>query len=631
MTKSHKVTFIPSFREISVVEGSTILEAAHEAGIYIDSQCGGRGRCGKCRIRVIEGDAGPFTKPEYEFIKGMGRQQGYRLACMTRILSDTKVFLSGENIIKSKAAEKSFLKRYGAINPAVKRYHLELSLQKDTKQAHYDIIMEALYKTYGLQNLTCDIDIIKVLSKVMHDGGNNVTVYLWMDKEIVAIFPGWDDALFGMALDIGTTTVALYLCNMDNGDIIASGSVTNPQVIFGADIMSRISYSAGHPDGTKRMQAELINAINVLIDKMMEENNISKRQIVDMTVVGNTVMHHIFLGIPTDRLGLWPFTPTIQGSIDIKARDLGLNINPSGYIHVLPIEAGFIGSDNVGVLISEEPYKKDEVSLIIDLGTNGEVVLGNKEMLFACSCATGPAFEGAHIKNGMRAMDGAIEKVSIDPVSFDVKYSVVDTAKDTEDTDGGQSDGRKPIGLCGSGILDTVAQLFNAGIIGEDGAFRNDISCERLRRNDSGEMEFLLVPANETATGNDIAFTQKDIRQVQLAKAALYTGCKILMSKLNLESINRLVIAGAFGMHINKESALAIGLFPCNDPEGIIMVGNAAGHGAYLALLDKKKREEADIVAKRVIHVELALEKGFRREFVQALSFPKRKAACLSN
>ena len=459
---------------------------------------------------------------------------------------------------------------------------------------------------------------------MMKEAAGTITVFVWMDKEIVDVRPGRDETRLGLALDVGTTTVALYLCDLATGEIVASASTTNPQVLFGTDIMSRISYSSHHPlQGVKRMQGELVRAVNALIEQMTGRSGFSSHQIMDMTVVGNTVMHHIFLGIAPDHLGLWPFSPSVQSSMNAKARELGIAINPSCYAHVLPVEAGFVGADNVAVLLSEEPYNKEEIGLIIDLGTNGELVLGNRESLFSCSCATGPALEGAHIVSGMRATIGAIEKVRIDPATLEVDYAVIGTDGWASQHDPGAL---KPVGICGSGIIDTVASLFLTGLVGEDGAFKANGKTERLRKGPSGALEFVVVWKHESATGSDILLTQKDIRQIQLAKGALQGGARVLMHHLNIDKLPHMVIAGAFGMHIDKENSLAIGLFPWCEPEKVFMVGNAAGHGAYLALVNKDKRIEADRIARKVNHIELALEEGFQQEFLKSLSIPYKEA-----
>jgi len=618
--KNHRVLFAPSFKKTLAVEGTSILDSAREAGVYIPSECNGKGKCGRCRIRLIDGAAGPFTQEESELIKGLEQQQGYRLACKTQVIGEVTVLVLEEDILQSEAAKKVFSKRSRRFDPAVKSYFVDLSEEKEARRNYVEKMVRLLGVHYGLKELSPDPTALQNLAQIVQKGRQKITVFVWMAKEIIAARSGWDETCLGLAIDIGTTTVAVYLCNLKNGEVITCGTLTNPQVLYGADIMSRIAYCVNHPGvGVKKMQTELISSLNSLIARMAGSNGFSSRQIMDITVVGNTVMHHIFLGIAPDRLGLWPFTPSVRGSVNVKASKLGMGINPSSYVHVLPVEAGFVGADNVGVLLSEEPYNQDELSLIIDLGTNGEIVLGNRETLLSCSCATGPAFEGAHISCGMRAIVGAVERVRIDQADLEVDYKVVGRVGWASEH---QPGALLPAGICGSGIIDTLAQLFKTGVIKGNGAFSKDLNHSRLRRGSSGVMEFVLVRNQETATGQDIVLTQKDIRQIQLAKAALFGGCKVLLNHLKKDSVNRMQIAGAFGLNIDKENALAIGLFPWCDPKNITLVGNAAGHGAYLALLDREKREEADQIAIRVTHVELAMDDAFQREFMNALSLP---------
>jgi uncharacterized 2Fe-2S/4Fe-4S cluster protein (DUF4445 family) len=616
----YRVFFAPSFKEVAIEEGKTLLEAAREAGVYIDSQCNGKGKCGKCRVRVAEGKVTPFTPQEAEFIGPANRELDYRLACMTRVVGNVTLLVTGESILASGAAKKAFSKRSKIINPAVKSYVVDLTKKEGPRDTSFEAITKLLAEQYGLKNLTADVECLQDITKRGEAGENKITLFVWMDREIIAARPGEDETILGLALDIGTTTVALYVCDLRNGNILVSGSITNPQVLFGTDIMSRIAYSVDHPVvGVKRMREELIHAVNTVIDQMATNNGFSPHQIMDVTVVGNTVMHHIFLGIAPDHMGLWPFQPSVTGSVNVKARDTRLTMNTYSYVHVLPVEAGFVGADNVGVLLSEEPYNKDELSLIIDLGTNGELVLGNRERLISCSCATGPAFEGAQISSGMRAVVGAIEKICLDPATYEVDYAVIGKKGWASQHTPGKLE---PIGMCGSAILDAVAHLFKAGVIESNGAFTKRLDIPGLRKGKTGVKEFLFVPGDETRTGRDIVLTQKDIRQIQLAKAALQGGCRVLMNHFKINSINRIVIAGAFGMHIDKENALTIGLFPYCPSENIIVVGNAAGHGAYLALINKNKKVEADRIARWVEHIELALEEEFQKEFMQSLAIP---------
>lgn len=618
--EKYRVGFAPSHKEVSMEEGRTFLDAAREAGVYIDSQCNGKGKCGKCRIRMAEGHSTPFTPQEAEFISQSDRNLGYRLACMARVTGDVTLLVSGENILTSVAAKKVFSKRSMTLNPAVKSYVVDIAKKTDSGKIVFEDITRLLFEQHGIGNPTVSAECLKEIENSIEKNKTRITLFVWMDREVIAIRPGEDETALGLAIDIGTTTVALYLCDLRTGEVLVSGSITNPQVLFGTDIMSRIAYSVDNPVvGIKRMREELIRSVNTVIGRMALGKGLSVDQIMDATAVGNTVMHHIFLGFAPDRLGLYPFQPSVTGSTNVRARDTGLSMNPFSYVHVLPVEAGFVGADNVGVLLSEQPYNKDELSLVIDLGTNGELVLGNKERLMSCSCATGPAFEGAQITSGMRATVGAIEKIRIDPATYEVDYAVIGKKGWASQRAPGKL---KPIGICGSAILDAVASLFKAGIIEKNGAFTKNQNIPGLRKGETGIREFLFVPAAETGIGRDIVLTQKDIRQIQLAKAAVQGGCRVMMRHFNLNSINRIVIAGAFGLHIDKENALAIGLFPYCPPENILVVGNAAGHGAYLALVDRKKREEADKVARTVEHIELALEEDFQREFMLSLSIP---------
>jgi uncharacterized 2Fe-2S/4Fe-4S cluster protein (DUF4445 family) len=621
----HKLLFAPAMKEITVEEGRTILDGAREAGVFIDSQCGGRGKCGKCRVRVVEGTAGAFSAEEAEFIGAAAKDQGYRLSCKAGAAGNLTILVPEENLLSPEASKKVFSRRSTVIDPAVKAYTLEpLGGAQETQGAYFERIVSLLGSRYGLESVTIDIKVLQNLVQTIKESGEGFTILVWMNKEIIGISPGLEARRMGLAIDVGTTTVALYLCDLQDGAVVATASTTNPQILYGADVMSRISYSSHHPgEGVMRMQRELVRSLNALIEQMAARNGMRTEQIVDVTVVGNTVMHHIFLGIAPDHLGLWPFSPSIQASVDVKAREIGIAVCQSCYVHVLPVEAGFVGADNVAVLLSEEPHKQEEMCLVMDLGTNGELVLGNKERLISCSCATGPALEGAHVASGMRATKGAIERVRIDPETFEVDYKVVGMDGWAREHAAGEL---KPIGLCGSGIIDTVAQLFKVGLVGEDGAFKGGlVNAKRLRRGRTGTTEFVVALKEETATGDDIVFTQRDIRQIQLAKGALHGGCRILMSRFSLDAAPRMIIAGAFGMHIDKENALALGLFPWCDPENIAVVGNAAGHGAYLALVDRSRRTEADRIARDVEHIELALEEGFQKEFVRALSIPYKK------
>lgn len=566
---SYELVFLPAGKAATCRAGMTILDAAREAGVYIESSCGGRGTCGKCKVQIESGTAGPLATEELDHLRQSERETGCRLACRAQPSSDVVVLVPAESLVLGSAARKGFKGSLGAVRAAVTTRRMNGRM-----------------------------------SVVRQNG------------EVIDVRPA-EGPLLGAALDVGTTTLALYLCDLSTGKLLASASASNPQIVFGADIMSRIAYSTGHPgEGVRRMQGRLVQSVNGMIEHLTAGLNMAPSDIVDMSAVGNTVMHHILLGIALDGLGLFPFAPLKTSSSDVPARDLGFAIHPKAFVHVLPVEAGFVGADNVAVLISEEPYRHRSVSLTIDIGTNGELVIGNCDRLLCCSCATGPALEGAQISAGMQALPGAIDTIHIEPGNGEIRYTVIGAGK-------GRVPRVKPAGICGSGIIDAVAELLHAGIIGSDGAFKRGLVSDRLRQCPGGGKEFVIVPGRDTAHGGDIVITQRDIRQIQLAKAALSTGAELLMREFGVAAVERLIIAGAFGTHLNIDNALAIGLLPDMPRERIVVVGNAAGRGACLALLNVEKRAEADRIARWVEHVELARLPGFQKAFIAATRFER--------
>jgi uncharacterized 2Fe-2S/4Fe-4S cluster protein (DUF4445 family) len=395
----------------------------------------------------------------------------------------------------------------------------------------------------------------------------------------------------------------------------------NPQVVYGEDVMSRITYTMAHSDGLEKLHRSIINGLNQLIKNIAEGCSLFPGDILDLTVVGNTAMHHLFLKLDPQYLGVSPFTPAIHQSITIKARDLGLKVHPSANVYLLPIEAGFVGADNVGVLIAEEPDQKDEMALIIDVGTNGELVLGNRNRLLSSSCATGPAFEGAHIKFGMRATTGAIERVRINPEALEVDFKVIGETQWKS-----ESKSVRARGICGSGIIDAVAELYQNGMIEKSGRLTGERSTPRLKTSDEG-LEFVIAWKEETSIGRNITITQQDIRNIQLGKAALYAGARLMMKRCGIQKIDRVILSGSFGSHIDTEKAMRIGMFPECDLNSVIAVGNAAGEGAMIALLNKEKRRKAEEIARKVEYLELTLEEGFQEEFIEAIPFPNLKGS----
>ncbi|MBL7213761.1 MAG: DUF4445 domain-containing protein [Desulfobacteraceae bacterium] len=666
-----KVIFQPSGRRGEVPKGVTLIEASRLLGVDIESLCGEKKVCGKCKVRIEEGyfekfgidskasHVSSWQEEEEKFVNNKERETGYRLGCVTKLEGDVLVFVPEESRAGKQVVSKAARDIHIEHNPAVKIYYVEVNPPTfEEPTGDFERICRELEKEYGLKDLNIDIHALRQLPGTLRDGDWKVTVSVWMDKEVIRVRPGKLENSYGIAIDVGTTTVAGYFTNLSTMEVVDTVTLMNPQCKYGEDVMARITFHMTTPDGLKRMSDDIIEGLNWLIDQAIQgtyppkkkkkaENGkvvkgedgepvmveapeegktylrLFREDIEDITLVGNTAMHHILLNINPEYVGLAPFPPVIHHSLDIRARDLGIKANPSAYVFVLPNEAGFVGADNVGVLIAEAPYKSDELQLIIDIGTNGELVLGNKDKLISSSCATGPALEGAQLAFGMRAAPGAIERIKIDPETQEVDYKVIGRdawRKYSEPKD------MKCKGICGSGILDVLAELYRSGVVTKSGAFKKEQKSNRYRRNpDNKQPEFVLAWAEESSIDKDIVITQKDVRQIQLAKGALYCGCKLMMRRMGMEKIDKVKIAGAFGTHVDREKALVMGLFPDCEIEKIVGVGNAAGDGARAALLNREKRVEANWVSRNVEYIELTVEEDFQQQFMEAMQIPHMK------
>ena len=629
---SYSVAFEPSGKQNYIEVGKTVFEAAQSMGVELKTLCGGRQICGKCKVKFEEGffpKFGIYSKREHlsppregelRYLGQAAIADGYRLSCAATILGDLVIFVPEESRAIKEVLAKTATAKPVLLKPAIRNCYVELPPPSlgDTR-SDWERLSEELARNFNLIALDIDYYAMRSLSNALRSGDWKVTVTTWTEHHVIKVKPGLVERSFGLAIDIGTTTLAAYLCDLSTGQIIATRSVLNPQVSYGEDIISRITYVTDSLDGLNQLNNIIMETLNSMVFNLASEAGITAEDIDEATVVGNTAMHHIFLKLDPQYLGRSPFTSTIRHSLDIKARDIGFKINPVANVHVMPIEASFVGADNVAAIISEEPYNQDEMVLIIDIGTNGELVLGNRQRLISASCATGPAFEGANINFGMRASSGAIEKIAINPKTYDVRFKVIGDVYWSH-----RMPRLKACGICGSGIIDAVAEMLHAKIIKPSGTFNKNIPSPRLLC-DREEPEFVIAWPYETTLDQEITISQGDVRAVQLAKGALLAGAKILMKRMNIERLDKVILAGAFGLHIDKEKAMAIGLFPNLKLSQVYSVGNAAGEGARLALLNVDKRSEAAEIARRVEYVELSTDPSFTEEFVKAMTFPTPK------
>jgi len=511
------------------------------------------------------------------------------------------------------------------VKPAIRQVYVEvIAAELGDPRGDWERLAEALETQWGLSELSIDIQALPALQPALLATDYAVTVTLWQDREVIRIQPGYTEGVYGLAVDVGSTTVAAHLCDLRTGEVLATEAAMNPQVRFGEDLMSRVSYATSEPQGLARLNRAIIRTLNKLAENAAASAGLSLEDILEVVLVGNTVMHHILLGINPKELGGAPFALAIDSSLDLKARDLGLDIHPCANVHTLPLIAGHVGADNVGVLLAEAPHKQDEIMLVVDVGTNAEILLGNRKQVSVASSPTGPAFEGAQITHGQRAAPGAIERVRIDTDTFEPSIKVIgyddwiEVGKD--DT---LPQGAKATGICGSGIIEAVAELYLTGIIDSDGLFYEENAGRSPRIHYRERVgEYTLVDERHTATGAPIMITQNDLRAIQLAKAALYAGAKLLMKGRDVQQVDRVILAGAFGSFISPYHAMVLGLIPDCELDKVSAVGNAAGDGARIALLNRELRAEATRLARWVNYVETPLESSFQDEFVAALAIP---------
>ncbi len=638
------VILMPSGRRGRVNPGQSLLESARQMGVEIESICGGRLTCGKCRVLVETGEFQKhgihsreenLTSPDAEelaLLERMGKRQG-RLSCVACVQGDVLITVPEESLAHKQIIRKSATERVIEIDPAVRQVYVEVEpAELGEHRGDWGRVQAALAEQWDLHEVRIDLPALRELQKTLRKGDWAITVTLWQDQEVIEVRPGYAEGVYGLAVDVGSTTVAGYLCDLRTGELLATESQMNPQVSFGEDLMSRVSYAMTHPEGLDKMHAAIIDTFNQLAARAAREAHLNPRKIHDAVVVGNTTMMHIFLGIDPVELGGAPFALANRDAVDVKARELGLRLHPGAYLHVLPAQAGHVGADNVGVLLAEDPFNAEELSLIVDVGTNAEIDLGNREWALSASSPTGPAFEGGQISCGMRAAPGAIERVRIDPDSYAARYRVIGEERWSDecafgpDAPADQQPRHLAAGICGSGIIEVVAEMFLAGLIGADGRFNPSIEHERVRW-DGRKGAYMVAAAEQTVNGEPLWVTQDDVRNVQLAKAALYAGAKLLMNRAGVDHVDRVLLAGAFGSYIDPKYAMILGLIPDCDLAVVSAVGNAAGDGARIALLNRHKRAQAQEIAYQVHYIETAVDPDFQAEFVGAMHLPHQSDA----
>ncbi len=629
----HRIVFTPSGKRGDIEEGTSILEAARKLGVDLDSVCGGRGICGRCQIDVQQGEfpklglssepdhVTPFGAVEQRYSDKRGAfAETRRLGCQARISGDLVIDVPPESQVHRQVVRKRAETHPIEIDPVVRLCYVEVA-EPDMHDPSSDFrrLQSALQTQWGVEEARVNLAVLRGLQKTLRKGEWKATAAVRNNHEIVALYPGFAERAFGVAVDIGSTTIAAHLCDLHNGDVVASVGQMNPQIRFGEDLMSRVSHVMMNPGGDKELTRVVREAVDALIGEAAAEAKVEREEILEVTIAGNPIMHHLFLGLDPTELGGAPFALTIDASFETYASECGLAIAPGAYIYALPCIAGHVGADSAGVALAEAPYLRDELTLIADVGTNAEILFGDKHGLLACSSPTGPAFEGAQISCGQRAAPGAIERVRIDRETLEPRYKVI--GSDLWSDEPGFEEVLRTLGVtgvCGSGIIEAVAELYLSGVIAQDGVIDGSLA-ERTPRVEAVGRTFCYVLKEGEPR---LLIYQTDIRAIQLAKAALYAGAKLLIEKRGAGSPQRVTLVGAFGSHIDPLYAMALGLIPDCDLDHVAAGGNAAGTGARIALLNQASRAELEQVVRDIAKIETAIEPNFQAEFVAAMAFP---------
>jgi uncharacterized 2Fe-2S/4Fe-4S cluster protein (DUF4445 family) len=635
-TRNPLVVFTPSGKRGHFAVGTPLLQAARSLGVDIDSVCGGRGLCGRCQVLVAEGEfakhgvtsssasLSPFSEPEMRFAKRAHLAEGRRLSCSARVEADVVIDVPASSQVHRQVVRKEADEHAIELYPVVRLHYVQVK-QPDMHDPSGDLrrLYDALEAEWNLKDLACDLSVLQMLQPVLRREDWQVTVAVHGAKQIIGVWPGLHERVYGLAVDVGSTTIAAHLCDLTSGDVVASAGVMNPQIRFGEDLMSRVSYSMMNPGGAALMTAAVREALCSLAVDVAREAGITHEDILEATLVGNPIMHHLLLGIDPAELGGAPFALATDMSLTLRANVIDLKLNRNARIYVLPCIAGHVGADAAGMVLAERPDLATEMTLLVDVGTNAEIVLGNRDRLVACSSPTGPAFEGAQISCGQRAAPGAIERVRIDRGTLEPRFKVIgcDLWSDEPGFEAATA-ATGVTGVCGSGIIEVMAEMYLAGIINQDGVLDGRL-CARSARIVANGRTF-AYRLHQGAV--EMRITQTDVRAIQLAKAALYAGIALLMERLGIDHVDRIRLAGAFGSHIDVKYAAILGMIPDCDLTQVRSAGNAAGTGARIALLDSTSRGVIEALVRRIEKVETAIEPRFQHHFVEAMAIPHKTA-----
>jgi uncharacterized 2Fe-2S/4Fe-4S cluster protein (DUF4445 family) len=650
MTGPAQVIFTPSGRRGRFEPGITVLDAARSLGVDLDSVCGGRGLCGRCQVVPAEGSypkhgiessdghLSPRGADEDEYDRLRGLAVGRRLGCRAQVHGDVLVDVPPESQVHRQVVRKGVPVREFVIDPVVRLHEVEVE-RPELARPGGDLarVLVALEREWGLTGLDADLHVIRDLQPALDAGGYRVTVAVHDRRVITGVWPGLHDLALGVALDIGSTTIAGHLANLANGEVLASDGVMNPQIRFGEDLMSRVSYAMLHQGGAAEMTRVVREAVGSLVTGLASRADVEVEDILELTIVGNPIMHHLLLGFDPTPLGSAPFALATDAAVRVRARELELPAHEGARVYVLPCIAGHVGADAAGAILAETPYLADEITLLVDVGTNAEIVLGSRDRLLAASSPTGPAFEGAQISSGQRAAPGAIERVRIDRKTMEPRFRVIGSSRWSDETGFAESTRRTGVtGVCGSGIVEVIAELFLAGVITADGTIDGQMAARSPRIVPDGRTFSYVLheggPCAELGEGERgpasprLLITQNDVRAIQLAKAALYAGARLLMDHLGVEAVDQVKLAGAFGSQIDPLHALVLGLVPDAPLDRVGAAGNAAGTGALIALLSDEARHEIERVVRTVEKIETAVEPRFQEHFVDAMAIPHATA-----